>query len=592
MSAQSDERQNLLTETQRIWLKQLYDLLQVRVADGPTQSGALPTRPDSALDGADADPKRGSLPPRPLYQSQTLPQQTAPGQPQAQPKPRSAPKARFVVPVPRFDNFPIAKATEKDELEKLIIAQGGAKAKDLGKIRAIAREAANMGVGPREARMLDGKVPDEDETNQIRESGAKLNKAVMYGQVEDAARISRELGLPIRDDDISRHLAEEKDGGTSAQLDSKKWKTLVALGVVKLSATRSGNSITASNPNVDKQGLKRLNALNGTASFAQLVDDMSALGVSPLSGVPEQDQIESYMQKVRKKAEDDFKDKPNKQKLVADALLQASQRLMDGMLVHYRGASEKNVDYGPTTMRVIYLYKGGQVMTEDGKKDGKRITLELPSIAKDDPQKAQKEAAQKAEIRDWVKKKGGDNWWVTAPRTPEGWGDMTRQEVYGSRYQSDCEGMASFRLRTLPSDFKQLGVVTGFLQGDRSDGHLVAVYQSPDGRVFLSSNGKQPIEVQAQDKNKPVTESDIRSAVVNEFDAIYGGGKSESSFTFGVGKWSPPDDRSTGAVNRSTDRVLREATADEEMRTFLKKDPKLKMTPPPVDWGLLAPATK
>ena len=71
-------------------------------------------------------------------------------------------------------------------------------------------------------------------------------------------------------------------------------------------------------------------------------------------------------------------------------------------------------------MRVIYLFKGGQVMTEDGKKDGKRITLELPSIAKDDPQKAQKEAAQKAEIRDWVKKKGGDNWWVTAPRTPEG----------------------------------------------------------------------------------------------------------------------------------------------------------------------------
>jgi hypothetical protein len=231
-------------------------------------------------------------------------------------------------------------------------------------------------------------------------------------------------------------------------------------------------------------------------------------------------------------------------------------------------------------------------MTEDGKKDGKRITLELPSIAKDDRQKAKKEAAQKAEIRDWVKKKGGDNWWVTEPRTPEGWGDMSGQEVYGSRYESDCEGMASFRLRTLPSDFKQLGVVTGFLQGDRSDGHLVAVYQSPDGRVFLSSNGKQPIEVQAQDKNKPATENDIRSAVVNEFDSIYGGGKSEGSFTFGIGKWSPPDDRSTGAVNQSTDRVLRDATADEQMRTLLKKNPKLKMTPPPVDWGLLAPATK
>ena len=440
--------------------------------------------------------------------------------------------------------------------------------------------------------MLDGKVPDEDETNKLRESNAKLNEAVMYGQVEDAARISRELGLPIRDEDILHHLEEEKDRGTSVQLDSKKWKTLVALGVVKVSVTRSGKSITASSPQLDKQGLKGLNALNGTASFAQLVDDMSALGVSPLSGVPEQDQIEDYMQKVRKKAEDDFKDKPNSRKLVADALLQASQRLMDGMLVHYRGASEKNVDYGPTKTRVIYLYKGGKLKREDGKKDGRPITLELPSIAKDDRQRAQKEAAQKAEIQDWMKKKGGDNWWITEPRTPEGWGDMRGQEVYGNRYQSDCEGMASFRLRTLPADFKPLGVVTGFLQGNRSDGHLVAVYQSPDGRVFLTSNGKPPIEVQAQDKNKPVTENDVRSAVVNEFDAIYGGGKSEGSFTFGLGKWSPPDDGSTGAVNQSTDRVLRDATADEQMRTFLTKDPKLQMTPPPINWSLLAPAIK
>jgi hypothetical protein len=361
--------------------------------------------------------------------------------------------------------------------------------------------------------------------------------------------------------------------------------------VVKLSATRSGSSITASGPSFDKQGVKGLNALNGTASFAQLVDDMSALGVSPLSGVPEQGQIASYMQKVRKKAEADFKDKPNKQQLVADALLQASQRLMDGMLVHYRGASDKNVEYGPTKMRVIYLYKGGQSLTEGGKKEGQPITLELPSISKDDPKKAQKEAAQKAEILDWVKRKGGDNFWITEPRTPEGWGDMTAQEVYGHRYESDCEGMASFRLRTLPPDFKPLGVVTGFLQGDRSDGHLVAVYQSSDGRVFLSSNGKPPIEVQAQDKKKPVTENDIRAAVVNEFDAIYGGGKSESSFTFGLGKWSPPSDGSTGAVNESTDRVLRDATADEQMRTFLKKDPKLKMTPPPINWGRLVPTT-
>jgi hypothetical protein len=488
--------------------------------------------------------------------------------------------------------LPIAKATTRGELEKIILAGGGATAKDLHRIHAIARQAANTGTGPREARMLDGKVPDEDETNKIRESSARLNEAVMYGQVEDAARISRELGLPIRAEDIEHHLEEEKDRGTSADVDSKKWKTLVALGVVKLSATRSGNSITASPPGLDKQGVKRLNALNGTASFAQLMDDMSALGVSPLSGVPEQDQIESYMQKVRAKAEVDFKDKQDKQKLVADALLQASQRLMDGMLVHYRGASDKNPDYGPAKMRVIYLYKGGQLMTEGGKKDGHPVSVELPSIAANDPQRTKKEAAQKAQIQDVMKKKGADNFWVVEPRSPEGWGDMTGQDVYGNRYQSDCEGMASLRLRTLPSNFKPLGVVTGFLQGDRSDGHLVAVYQSSDGRVFISSNGKQPIEVQAQDKSKPATESDIRSAVVSEFDAIYGGGKTETSFTFGIGKWAPPSDKSTGAVNESTDRVLRDASADEQMRTFLQNDSKRKMTPPPIDWSRLVPTNK
>jgi hypothetical protein len=142
--------------------------------------------------------------------------------------------------------------------------------------------------------------------------------------------------------------------------------------------------------------------------------------------------------------------------------------------------------------------------------------------------------------------------------------------------------MASFRLRTLPPGFKSLGAVTGFLKGRQDDGHLVAIFQSPDGRVFLSSNGKAPIEVKASDK--VASASDIRAAVVTEFDAVFLGPQTESDFVFGLGKTSSPP--GTPDPDDSTDRVLREAAADE----FLRADPVYgKKKIPHLDWNSVAP---
>jgi hypothetical protein len=97
--------------------------------------------------------------------------------------------------------------------------------------------------------------------------------------------------------------------------------------------------------------------------------------------------------------------------------------------------------------------------------------------------------------------------------------------------------------------------------------------------VFLSSNGKAPIEVKAS--GKVASGADIHAAVVAEFDAIYIGDQTENDFVFGLGKTSPKLD-----PNDATDLVLRDAAADE----YLRADPKYgKKKIPPLDWDSLAP---
>jgi hypothetical protein len=530
-----------------------------------------------------AAPKTTAPQTLPLAQKQTSPQSTTSPQKKSPPQPQAPAKPQPIV-YPRTaqidtsgqdkrkDRLAITGAKTPEALSKVVEGPGhnGLSAKKLGEISRILKEASMMNSG-----VPDSKVPTEDETNKLRENYANLNAAISNGKFDDAGRIGLDLGLPITDEEIEAAVSDPKN------LSDKKWKTLLALGLAKINATKKMEDGTAkfkwdSNPAMDKVPNQELSALNGTAGYAQLMDDMAVQGVKPLSAPPAQDQITKYMENVQAKAATqaliDHPGDPDAQKSASsDTLLAASQRLMTGMQVHYRGASAKDPVYGPTKMQTTFLFRKGALMKGQ---DGKPLSLELPFDMD--------EAKKKAAIKKFAKDNGGDDWFSPKTETPEGYGANTSRDVYGNRYESDCEGMASLRLRTLPPGFKSLGAVTGFLRvpgKHQDDGHLVGVFQSTDGRVFLSSNGKAPIEVKAS--GKVASGSEIRAAVVAEFDAIYIGDQTESDFVFGLGKTS-----STLDPNDATDRVLREAAADE----YLRADPKYgKKKIPPLDWDSLAP---
>jgi len=508
--------------------------------------------------------------------STTPPQKRSPTQTQAPAKPQPIVYTRTTQvdtsgQDKRKDKLPITGAKTPQALTKLVEGSGGGlSAKKLGEINRILKEASMMNSG-----VPDSMVPTEDETNKIRENYANLNAAISNGKFDEAGRMGLDLGLPITDEQIEAAISDPKN------LSDQKWKTLLALGLAKINAkkTVAGRKTSFnfdSNPAMDKVPNQELSALNGTAGYAQLMDDMAVPGGKPLSAPPAQDQISKYMENLRAKASRqaliDHPGDPDAQKRAcSDALLAASQRLMTGMQVHYRGASAKDPVYGPTKMQTTVLFRKGELMKGP---DGKPLSIELPFDMKpSDKNKA---------IEKFAKDHGGDDWFSPKTETPEGYGANTSRDVYGNRYESDCEGMASLRLRTLPPGFKSLGAVTGFLRvtgKPQTDGHLVGVFQSPDGRVFLSSNGKAPIEVKAS--GKVASGSDIHAAVVAEFDAIYIGDQTESDFVFGLGKTSPTPD-----PNDATDRVLREAAGDE----YLRADPKYgKKKIPPLDWDSLAP---
>jgi hypothetical protein len=96
-------------------------------------------------------------------------------------------------------------------------------------------------------------------------------------------------------------------------------------------------------------------------------------------------------------------------------------------------------------------------------------------------------------------------------------------------------------------------------------------------------NGKPLIEVQPS--GKKVTSSEIRAAVVEEFDDIYRGAQSEGDFFFGIGAPSaaPPSGTPLEAANKTADQVLLDASNDYILHTH--NDSKM----PPVDWNKLAP---
>ena len=557
MSVTIDDRKAALDGAQRIWLKRMADAMGLRVADAGLLAQVAPAtaqfkgQPPGGTTVAPVAQQKKPVP-QPIVYTRTKQIDTT-GQSK------------------RKDNLPITGAKTEEDVTKIVEEPKGNKgltAAKLDEMHQILREADSPMNGNTGVPTM---VPSAEETKKIRAKYAKLNDGLSNGNLEEAARMSRELGLPISDEML---LSDQ------SKVTDTQWKTLLALGVAKFSASKklvngAPKFKWDSNPSILKVPNQELNALNGTAGYAQLIDDMAAQGVTPLSAPPEQAQMHKYLEnvqaKAKRQAEIDHPGDPSaQQRAVSDALLKSSQRLMDGMQVHYRGAGNTDVKYGPTEKATTFLFRKGKLVTGD---DGKPLQLELKLPSNFDPKRST------PEIKKWVSDNGGGYPFTTQTKTPEGWGDVGDQKVFGNRHESDCEGMASFRLRTLPPTFKPLGVVSGRLRKG-GIGHLVAIFQSPEGRVFISSNGKPLIEV------NPVSADGIHWAVVAEFDAIYGGNQTEKDFFFGLAKaTSVTGSDALDTANKSADRMLKEASADDMLQS--KSETRDKM--PRLDWSRLAP---
>jgi hypothetical protein len=149
---------------------------------------------------------------------------------------------------------------------------------------------------------------------------------------------------------------------------------------------------------------------------------------------------------------------------------------------------------------------------------------------------------------------------------PQGLADSTTSRAtYGARSESDCEGMASFRLRTLPEGWSAVGTVSGHPPGG-GIGHAVAIVRAPDGRTFISSNGKPLIEVPS-----PGNAASIQRAVEAEFGEIYHG-MSTDQFSWGIGTGTP-------------DNAMRESSS----RSTLHGDRRTSGNMPAEDYSRLAP---
>ena len=137
MSATIKKPKAVLDDTQRTWLKRIADAMGFRTADaGQLEHDSVEPPPTGSMFAsiANAAPNAVPLQQAPLAQSKTPPQPTTSPQKQTQPQPRVAPakpQERFVVPVPRFDNFPITNAKTLAEVTKFVESGGRPTAVDL-----------------------------------------------------------------------------------------------------------------------------------------------------------------------------------------------------------------------------------------------------------------------------------------------------------------------------------------------------------------------------------------------------------------------------------------------------------------------------
>ncbi len=315
--------------------------------------------------------------------------------------------------------------------------------------------------------------------------------------------------------------------------------------------------------------------LAGDGNHLELIDDMAECGVDPLASPPiSLDFIYLYYKNVQ------LEHSPEKVDALYANLLAACQRVMSGLQVHYRNAGNtKTPTWERQDKQIVVLYVGG-VLVEAG---GKATTFPSVDAARSYAPPGASPVAVAPQRQ--ATKRNPRNFPVlfNNVNAPEGFQASVSRGVYGRRYESSCEGMASFRLRTLPQYYSPVGVVCGTLKSG-GIGHCVAVFVGPGG-FYLSSNGKEPMLV----KNR----LDIQGAVVGEFVAIYSHGKPSSTlgakdFDFGFGVGPKPAGETPAQREPIVDQIMIDGKVDEALRIHART--KRGRSRASLDWNNLLPA--
>ncbi len=474
---------------------------------------------------------------------------TAPGggtAPTAAPTGPAAPPAREPVDLPRTTTITTATRTP----ERIGLAGADTRAEVDRELRG--RFPSNAQMDELSGSTFGGvqAVPTRAQAGTIRDNYAAMNAAIARGDYQEATRLATALGMPFPRTE-SGHIDIDN-------LSEQQYQTLVALGAATYNS-ETGLSIT--NPNTFTS------AIEGPAFYAALINDMAERGVSPLSAPPTPEMIRQYYTNV---ATETAHLSPADQQT---AMREANQRVMDGMQVHYRGAGGRDPDYGALPTVYFAVDTSGRIMTDDNGRP-----LEFPSAS------AAREASPARHA------------YTIPSHGPHGMGDVTGRRTYGDRFESDCEGMASFRLRTLPPGWTAVGVVSGG-PATGSIGHVVSLVRAPDGTVYISSNGKDLIPVQDRNGDGRLSGDEIRRAVQDEFRAIYrngeGIGDMDAAFHWGIGTPHGEAPTGTDAAEFRADQLMADAIRNQDLQANAA-DPNAtganRIAVDPPNWDALATA--
>jgi hypothetical protein len=403
-------------------------------------------------------------------------------------------------------------------------------------------------------------LPDTATADGVKQGVVDLNVAIDAGDFVKASATAATLGLPLPEDDA-------------------KWVDFTAFSDDQWALAYSvGGAVDKQKNGLFTQSWdskrKSMLGLQGTGNYVDLINDMAECGVDPLASPPiTLDVIYNYYKNVQ------LEHSHEKVETLYAKLLQACQRIMSGLQVHYRNAGNTKT---PTWQRIAQsiwvLYVGGVLVEAGGKATvfpSKAAALAFvpqggASVSVAPGPKATKKAPTKFPVV------------ITNPNAPVGFGASVARAVYGRRYESSCEGMASFRLRTLPQYFTPVGVVCGTLKSG-GIGHVVAVFAGPGDMLYLSSNGKELIPVSSKGA--------IQSALETEFIAIYSHGPrsaSASDFDFGFGVAPKPQGETPAQREPIIDQVLLDGAIDEALHRASRVLKGRKRAA--LDWGNFLPA--